>query len=39
MIEIPVYKNVDNLFETPKDIIDTFEGVKVKVGSAFAIQF
>lgn len=35
----PNNKNGLNVFENPKDSLTTFEGVKVRVGGAFAMQF
>lgn len=32
-------KNGINVFETPKDTVSTFDGVKVRIGGAFALQF
>ena len=28
-----------NVFEAPKDTISTFDGLKVRIGGAFALQF
>lgn len=32
-------KNGVNVFESPKDTVSTFDGVKVRIGGAFALQY
>ena len=32
-------KNGINVFESPKDTVSTFDGLKVRVGGSFALQF